>query len=495
MGLELYKDGAGSKVYENSFFRSFAATLKALFERQKLNGVLIGFSFVPEVDNFWPDCLLITENRIVIIDFKHCNSTNVHLPSEDRFESDSWGTDYGHVSAGSKNNANPFDQLKKQERRLTNKLGYIPNEDVQGVGCIVVFDSDIRIVGKIAGVCDGWFSVADCNSFGNAVYDMVDLRSKNKNDPEELRKKYFPASEYISNIPTIDLDKYISMEESSQEFDKLRDERDRIKQELDEQKKENKRMREDGQSVEEGIRRIKQKEEQLNKIENELKEQQKDFDEKKNAYDIAVKHFETEVEKTKQEEEKTKQAKANQDIERQKAKQEQARAKTAELEYEQNMKSEKRKSITAGVVLTIALIMILVAIILKITDMNSTADQNRREREEQEQALIEDKKAGKTCIEISELKDFVGTKNACVEFIVGDVADRSNSLYLNRTVNTDFAAVIWKSSNIIDYNTAKNMYLNKRIRVRGTITYYDTEKYKYHRIVVSDLSQIEILDQ
>lgn len=59
--------------------------------------------------------------------------------------------------------------------------------------------------------------------------------------------------------------------------------------------------------------------------------------------------------------------------------------------------------------------------------------------------------------------------------------------------NNDFAAIVRKEKNILTVAQAKEKYLNRRVRVRGTIKYYDSAKYKYHEIIVDDLSQIEVL--
>ncbi len=492
MGLKVYKASAASRQYENVFFRSFQANLKAYFEQRHLDGVLIGFSEVPDSKNLWPDCILIAENRILIIDFKNFKDVEVRLPVSERFESDEWRTNVGKVVRGG-GSINPFAQLKKQREKLESLLGSRSNDDVGGIGCLVVFHGDITLYGFIPGQYKAWFAVADGFSYLNTISDMLEVRTKHRNDPEALRQRYFEATEYIENIPIIDLEAYQKAEASSAELEKARSERDSAQQALEAQMQENQRLRRQGESVEEGIRLVKEKENLLNQKEADLKEAQEDFDAKRRAYEMAMAEVEKEAEKTKQEAEKTKQAQLKRDEAHEKRLKEEARARQMDAEYEKTRVSENRKKKQGTALIVLLAVFIISVIVIVVINLVKAESEKAKQREQAEQALIEDKKSGKTCISLDELADYVGTKNACVEYVVGDVSETKSTIYLNRVKNTDFATVIWKDRNLITAAEAKEKYLNKRVRVRGTIKYYDSAKYKYHEITLEDLSQIETL--
>ncbi|MBR3131943.1 NERD domain-containing protein [Candidatus Saccharibacteria bacterium] len=493
MGLNVYKFHLASRQYENTFFRMFQATLKSFFEQQGFDGVLVGFGDVPDGDSLYPDCVLITKNRVLIIDFKDWNNVTVNLPGADNFESGKWTTSNGKVvGGGSVNNANPYVQLKKQRRKLEQLVGGRLNEDAGGIGCLVVFQGEVKINGEIPGVDEPWFMIANKYSFGNAVYDMIDVRSDEKNDFEAMREEYFESEPYLDNVPLIDPSKYEEVAEANQKVEELESERDEYKSAYEEQLEKNKALREKGESIEEGLKLMREKEVRLKEKEEELEEAQADFEAKDKAYEKTMAEYDTAVEKTKQEMEKTKQAKLNNNTERQKALQEQAKAHAAELDYEKNLKTERRKSIFGGIFLMILFIGAIILLVDGITKMNRASEEKREEREQAEQALIEDKKAGKVCVGLDELVEYQNIKNVCVEYVAGDVAEWKTAIYLNHFENTDFTAIIWKNSGIITFEEAKERYANKKIRVRGTITYY--EKRHYYEIQVDDLSQIEVLE-
>ena len=68
MALKVFKADEASRDYENDFFRSFSGSLVEVFKKEKLNGILIGHPRVPSNKYLKPDCVLITPNRLVLID-------------------------------------------------------------------------------------------------------------------------------------------------------------------------------------------------------------------------------------------------------------------------------------------------------------------------------------------------------------------------------------------------------------------------------------------
>lgn len=502
MSLKVYKASEANRQYENSFFRVFQATLRNLFEQQGLDGVLIGYPKVFGDDALKPDCVLVTKNRVVIVDFKNYADMEIYLPSEAEFESSAWRTSAGVVvKGGSDLNANPFAQLKKQRARLENLVGRRLNEDAGGVGCVVLFQGDVTIKGEVPRRHGNWFAVADEFNFGDVIFDMIDVRSREENDPESLRKEFFKANSYLEKVPVINPEAYALAEESNRKLEEARRERDAAKEEYEKQKRENQRLRERGDSVEEGIRKVREKEKLLAEKEAELEDAQAEFDEKRNAYEIAVADFEKEAEKakqaveaTKQAAERTKQTRLEREAERERTLQAQAQAKAAADELKRQELVERRKKIWGifiGVFLVAAIVAAMGFSLAESARQEATREAERRAAAE---AVIEDKKSGKTCVELDELAEYMGIPNVCVEYVVGDISSNSTWIYLNRTKNTDFAVLIRKEDGLISVADAKARFLNKRVRARGTIRYYDSEKYKYHEIIISDLSQVEVVE-
>ena len=113
--LKIYK-GEANRSHENTFFRYFSSTLMALFERNGMNGVLLGMPKSLIWDDLQIDALLITKGTITIIDFKDYTG-DVILPNEDVFKYGRWETSSGiQVKGGS--SVNPFTQLAKQRHKL-----------------------------------------------------------------------------------------------------------------------------------------------------------------------------------------------------------------------------------------------------------------------------------------------------------------------------------------------------------------------------------------
>ncbi|MDR0957220.1 MAG: NERD domain-containing protein, partial [Candidatus Nomurabacteria bacterium] len=131
MCLEVYKGAEASRQYENGFFRQFASNLVSLFNDKNINGILVGFPNVRDNKYLKPDCVLITENRIVIIDFKNWEDVEIYLPKENDFETVNWKTSNNRViEAGSKENPNPFWQLYRQRNWLNDIVHVNEKRDV-----------------------------------------------------------------------------------------------------------------------------------------------------------------------------------------------------------------------------------------------------------------------------------------------------------------------------------------------------------------------------
>lgn len=111
--LEIRK-GTASKNYENSFFREFADSLKKMFDKYSLDGLLIANPECEFDTRLQIDVLLITCNALLIIDFKNYDG-KITLPPKDDFELGSWKNEKGDIIKGG-SYINPFIQLKNQKK-------------------------------------------------------------------------------------------------------------------------------------------------------------------------------------------------------------------------------------------------------------------------------------------------------------------------------------------------------------------------------------------
>ena len=427
MALKVYKGNGGSGQYENKFFDSFQQVLKNIFEKKGYNGVLIGFPEpkAPRNRSFQPDCVLITENRVVIIDFKNFADGTVRLPEPYCFDSAPWiytGKDgKREVKGGS--HSNPLAQLKCYRRELEKLYGGRINEHAGGIGLLVIFHGKIEIQGEIPKNKENLekhFDIADSFNYPKKLLYMIELDSRDRNNIEELRRKFFgdvQKYELNINLGSSDADRK-KVEEAQAKVEKLNIDLAKIKKEYNEQINENKRLRDQGEEVAEGIRLIKEKEEELKRKEEEIEDAKQDFDEKRKLYEMAMANVEREIERTKQAEaardveiQRTKQAEAARDVEREKTAQVHESAEATK--YQADLRHKFTKALIA--------IIIFILFMVIVFYVKSQIEENQ-EREQAEQAIIEDKKAGKTCIGLSEVSDYQRIKNVCVEFIVGDVA-------------------------------------------------------------------------
>lgn len=87
MGLRVFEGKhQASRSYENEFFRAFASTLSAIFDSKGYEGILLGHPRSLDDEWFQPDALLLTQNSVLIVDFKNFDDVIVHLPDEAVFE-------------------------------------------------------------------------------------------------------------------------------------------------------------------------------------------------------------------------------------------------------------------------------------------------------------------------------------------------------------------------------------------------------------------------
>lgn len=216
MSLKVYY-GKADRLYENTFFRSFVSQVSALFERNNIEGILLGF---PETDlnpAFKPDVIIFTTNVALIVDFKHYSGTKkVVLPDEEEFKSSPWKTDIPDLNVkGGNSSPNPYIQVQRQGKRLLDLLQ--PAVNLSVIGC-VVFDHDVEIVGSIPGRHQKYFSIANSKNYLNVIHDSINVSSPSALHRLDRVLSLFDVQPY-TDISPIDAD---SIKQHEQEQWKLK---------------------------------------------------------------------------------------------------------------------------------------------------------------------------------------------------------------------------------------------------------------------------------
>ena len=115
MPLEIRHNRA-EHTHENEQFRRVASNLRALFEQNSWDGLLIGNPFNEDYGRFRADAILLYNHGLVVIDFKDYSGT-ISLPEGDNsFRLSKWYTENPidkqriEIKAGARF-INPFRQL------------------------------------------------------------------------------------------------------------------------------------------------------------------------------------------------------------------------------------------------------------------------------------------------------------------------------------------------------------------------------------------------
>lgn len=188
--LQLYK-GKSSKSYENVFFRTIARQLTQLFDQRNWDGMLIGMPACHVREDLQIDCLLVTAQQVIIIDFKKYNGT-LQLPPEEQFSYGKWLLNNEIVVKGG-SSPNPYSQLRKQRQKLSDQLRRrLPNFDKKTVSTIVCFHEKTEVMGRIPGKYQLDFSIADVTNYQQQIVDIIDvLEEKERNYLSERGQKVF----------------------------------------------------------------------------------------------------------------------------------------------------------------------------------------------------------------------------------------------------------------------------------------------------------------
>ncbi|ERG68072.1 NERD domain-containing protein [Exiguobacterium chiriqhucha] len=196
--LEILK-GKSVKTYENEFFRKISAELFELFERKSWSGVLIGMPECVTKDGLQIDCLLLTQNQMIVIDFKNYRGV-LNLPSPHDFKYGRWVLNKDvTVKGGSA--PNPYAQLQRQRARLIQELqSRIQSFDKSTVSTMVCFHDAIETIGEIPHQFQLGFSIADPSNYLNKIVDTLDVMGHgNLNYLSDSAKRVFTQIVFQAN--------------------------------------------------------------------------------------------------------------------------------------------------------------------------------------------------------------------------------------------------------------------------------------------------------
>ena len=201
------KYGQADKAHENEFFRYFAKSVKAYFDKKGIRACLLGMPTCLVNDRLQIDALLITSKTLTIIDFKDY-SGRLLLPDEGEFRRGSWMMDSGlQVKGGS--SPNPFYQTGLQRDRLMKILELtcrnLSTFDPHHISTLVCFQQPVEVRGSIPGRYRPYFHIADADTFLEKLFDIV---SAGRDDAGLLEpkfigyfnKKVFQATDYDLSV-------------------------------------------------------------------------------------------------------------------------------------------------------------------------------------------------------------------------------------------------------------------------------------------------------
>lgn len=195
--------GVADRAHENEFFRYFARSVKAYFEKKGIPALLLGMPGCKVDSRLQIDALLITGKTLTIIDFKDYGGTLI-LPDEDSFKRGQWETVEGLVVKGGCS-PNPFYQTGLQRERLIKILETfcrnLSSFNPRHVSTLVCFSKTMSVEGHIPGNLRSYFYIADENNFLEKLFDIVCAGRKDAGLLGDIflgtfNDKVFESSEY-----------------------------------------------------------------------------------------------------------------------------------------------------------------------------------------------------------------------------------------------------------------------------------------------------------
>lgn len=201
------KYGQADKAHENVFFRYFAKSVKAYFDKKGIRACLLGMPICLVNDRLQIDALLITSKTITVIDFKDYGG-RLLLPEEADFRRGSWVMESGlQVKGGS--SPNPFYQTGLQRDRLMKILELTCRNlsafNPRHISTLVCFQQLVDVQGSIPGRYRPYFHIADADTFLEKLFDIV---SAGRDDAgllepkfiDYFNKKVFQSTDYDLSI-------------------------------------------------------------------------------------------------------------------------------------------------------------------------------------------------------------------------------------------------------------------------------------------------------
>lgn len=169
------RKGKSTKSYENDFFRLLAASLTNEFDKRGWNGLLMGMPQSLVLEGLQIDCLLVTDDQIILIDFKdYCG--DLVLPEAESFDYGRWLIN-GETAVRGGSSINPYKQLGKQRAKLVRLLERtIRTFDRSTVFTLVCFHNQVNIIGEVPRRIVG-FGIADSTTVLNKIVDIVDVET------------------------------------------------------------------------------------------------------------------------------------------------------------------------------------------------------------------------------------------------------------------------------------------------------------------------------
>lgn len=455
MALKVFKGDEASRDYENDFFREFSSNLVQMFKEENLDGILIGHPEVPTKKYLKPDCVLITSNRLLIIDFKN-HGGKIWLPDESSFEDCLWRHDNTIVDGGS--STNPFAQLKKQRNWVEELIGS-DIYDKFGIACMICFQQDMNIMNKVPGKYQAWFSVTNSYQYLNRIRDIVGVKNKKYVDIEKIAS-YFEAKPY-NDYYTVSLKNIESVSEANEKMKMAERREAEAQRKVDEYKA----KIADAESRNKDAEKLKA---ELKKAKDEVIKERKAVDKEKQEFDEKRYTLELETQKAI------------------KAKEDAKKAASEDSRAEKELEKEKTRSKTRKIVTVILGAVILIAIIAGVGIYIDRQNKIAQQEADQLAQLEEDYRNGRKCIPVERVADFLGSKNVCVDFYANYINESKKYVFIDNAKNGNFALMI--SKDLISKDDAISKFLNKHLEARGSIIKYnDTFEIK-----ISNLSQILI---
>ena len=207
--LEIRRGSTAARSYENTFFREFSKNLNILFDEYSIDGLLIGNSECEISESLKIDCLLITSNAILIIDFKNYGGDIILPKSDSDFSEGKWVTRNGDVVKGG-SHINPYKQLFQQKKAFTWVFYNCEIESVilknneklnpSHVKKVVCFQKPVSLIGGIPGRDEIDFFITDSERYLETIKDILDVTDKDvelSSNSFDIFKDIFRAEKFL----------------------------------------------------------------------------------------------------------------------------------------------------------------------------------------------------------------------------------------------------------------------------------------------------------